>query len=149
MEHKPSFYNSLYADIQPSYKDSLVHHGIKGMHWGIRRYQNPDGSLTNAGKQHYNTRLANKGDKLRAEGYDLSSNKMALTKKERIANSVAVGAGMVATIITENPIPLMSAQVAVLAQHKRNRKAVLESIKRERNVKLKDLQSNNRKNKSY
>lgn len=31
----------------------LRHHGIKGMHWGIRRYQNPDGSLTEAGKLRY------------------------------------------------------------------------------------------------
>ncbi len=29
----------------------LYHHGIKGMHWGIRRYQNPDGTLTDAGKK--------------------------------------------------------------------------------------------------
>jgi hypothetical protein len=32
----------------------LYHFGIKGMHWGIRRYQNPDGTLTPAGKKHYN-----------------------------------------------------------------------------------------------
>ena len=30
----------------------LYHHGIKGMKWGIRRYQNKDGSLTQAGKKH-------------------------------------------------------------------------------------------------
>lgn len=29
----------------------LYHHGIKGMRWGIRRYQNPDGSLTKAGQR--------------------------------------------------------------------------------------------------
>lgn len=29
----------------------LQHHGIKGMKWGIRRYQNKDGTLTAAGKQ--------------------------------------------------------------------------------------------------
>ena len=33
----------------------LYHHGVKGMHWGIRRYQNPDGSLTAEGKARYGT----------------------------------------------------------------------------------------------
>lgn len=31
----------------------LYHHGIKGQRWGIRRYQNPDGTLTEAGKKRY------------------------------------------------------------------------------------------------
>lgn len=29
----------------------LYHHGILGMHWGVRRYQNADGTLTEAGKK--------------------------------------------------------------------------------------------------
>lgn len=36
--------------ISPS---ELYHHGIKGQKWGIRRYQNPDGSLTEAGRLRY------------------------------------------------------------------------------------------------
>ncbi|PNH20937.1 hypothetical protein B6K86_02450 [Lachnospiraceae bacterium] len=32
--------------------NELYHHGIKGMKWGVRRYQNKDGSLTPAGKRH-------------------------------------------------------------------------------------------------
>lgn len=32
----------------------LTHWGIKGMKWGVRRYQNKDGSLTPAGKKRYN-----------------------------------------------------------------------------------------------
>lgn len=33
--------------------NELYHHGIKGQKWGVRRYQNPDGSLTAAGKKRY------------------------------------------------------------------------------------------------
>lgn len=31
----------------------LCHYGIKGMKWGVRRYQNKDGSLTELGKKRY------------------------------------------------------------------------------------------------
>lgn len=31
----------------------LTHAGIKGMRWGVRRYQNPDGTLTDAGRKRY------------------------------------------------------------------------------------------------
>lgn len=34
-------------------ENSMSHHGVKGMHWGERKYQNPDGSLTEAGRKHY------------------------------------------------------------------------------------------------
>lgn len=34
-------------------EEIIAHHGIKGMKWGVRRYQNADGSLTTAGKKRY------------------------------------------------------------------------------------------------
>ena len=36
------------------YTNYLVHHGVKGQRWGVRRYQNPDGSLTPEGKKKLN-----------------------------------------------------------------------------------------------
>ncbi|MBO5319100.1 MAG: hypothetical protein J6B01_04740 [Ruminococcus sp.] len=39
----------VYNEYEP---DELYHHGVKGQRWGIRRFQNKDGILTNAGEKH-------------------------------------------------------------------------------------------------
>lgn len=36
------------------YSTELYHHGVKGMKWGVRNYQNPDGTLTAEGRARYN-----------------------------------------------------------------------------------------------
>lgn len=34
-------------------EEDLMHHGIKGMKWGVRRWQNADGTFNEAGKKRY------------------------------------------------------------------------------------------------
>lgn len=43
---------NLYKAAQEAREDVLKHYGVMGMRWGIRRYQNPDGTLTELGKKH-------------------------------------------------------------------------------------------------
>lgn len=43
--------NNIY--LRHAYPNELYHHGIKGQRWGIRRFQNPDGTLTAAGRKRY------------------------------------------------------------------------------------------------
>ena len=50
--------------IRVSQSDSLVHYGIKGQQWGIRRFQNEDGTLTEEGKARYYDSLSDKQKKL-------------------------------------------------------------------------------------
>ena len=59
----------------------LCHHGIKGMKWGIRRFQNPDGTLTEAGKKRYY-----QTGKYPWSGFQLSDKKVKKGKEKRFVN---------------------------------------------------------------
>ena len=61
----------VHADDEGVY---LAHHGVKGQRWGVRRFQNPDGSLTEKGKRRMKT-LQGKSDKLDAKKAKLNSPK--------------------------------------------------------------------------
>ena len=66
------------------YSDELSHFGIKGQKWGIRRYQNPDGTLTAEGKARY--------------GSVENLNKHRQERKQKIKKGVKVAALTLGTI---------------------------------------------------
>lgn len=74
----------------------LAHHGIKGMKWGVRRYQNPDGSRTSEGKKRYNTissvKTTKAKDKYVKQAQKQIDNKKKLINfaKSRISSGVGV-----------------------------------------------------------
>lgn len=54
----------------------LYHHGILGMKWGVRRFQNKDGSLTSAGKRHLEQNSkAKQGNNKKKKGHTTNKGK--------------------------------------------------------------------------
>lgn len=86
-------YNNNYYEVP-----YLAHHGILGMKWGIRRYQNRDGSLTKKGKAHrleveanqYDEKIESYRDKSRKNaGITVSGGDTDTIKKGSTINRVA------------------------------------------------------------
>ena len=70
----------------------LYHWGIKGMRWGVRRYQNKDGSLTDAGKKRLEReRIKSNNNKLSADPNKWTKDDMEKTKKLLDSSSSALG----------------------------------------------------------
>lgn len=66
--------------------NELYHHGIKGQKWGVRRYQNSDGSLTPRGKKKYGTR-ENFERHMSKKMFKRSSHKLSSAEKRKPVKS--------------------------------------------------------------
>lgn len=80
--------NELYT-VEGFKKDSLKHYGIKGQKWGVRRYQNPDGTRTPQGKRRYSKSRVKSGDdnsNRRILGSKMIENYMIRKLKRKVKN---------------------------------------------------------------
>lgn len=82
-----------------SWENELYHHGIKGQKWGVRNYQNADGTLTELGKRRYGegsvstgkerAKFLNKLDSQRARYMASASQTKNVAKKEQFLKSAS------------------------------------------------------------
>ncbi len=82
-------YNDNYTLLYNSYGSTLCHHGVKGQKHGHRRWQNPDGSLTPAGREHYGV-----GEKIRRK----VDNYFTPAKIAKIGASLSVGGSIISKV---------------------------------------------------
>lgn len=88
------------------YNDQIWHWGVKGMKWGVRRYQNADGSLTDAGKRRYSTDVATNAKKKKDNRLPEESlndpNRWVKEDRERTKRVVDSGSQMAGNLKTLN-----------------------------------------------
>ena len=71
---------------EPNLSYELRHSGVKGMKWGVRRYQNADGTLTDLGKHRYRKQIG----KAATEAYDRAAS-VEIKKGKSAADADASG----------------------------------------------------------
>ena len=101
-----------YLAYRVTYSNELYHYGVKGQKWGIRRYQNPNGTLTEEGKIRYGVdpktgKLSDEGKKLLKQDIDNQRKRKvnilgSLGIGVSIASAIAAGMGLAEGIINTN-----------------------------------------------
>lgn len=82
---------------KPDPQTFIAHHGIKGQKWGVRRFQNADGSLTKAGKERYNEQNSpNSSDNSENQKFHLTE------KQKKYCKTIALMASRLSIFLTSS-----------------------------------------------
>lgn len=95
--------------------DYIAHHGVKGQKWGVRRYQNPDGTLSDEGKRHYgvgNNKMFTPNTKERIKNYAKGGLKLGVAAGAALG--VVAGASFVSDVAYYMPSVVLNDYTAVL-----------------------------------
>ena len=85
------------------YTDSLMHYGIKGQKWGVRRYQNHDGTRTPAGKKRYSESSSDSSSEKKS-GLSAKQKKCIAVGVTAVAATMVVAGAMY--VYKKNDIPM-------------------------------------------
>ena len=106
--------------------DELQHHGVKGMRWGVRRYQNKDGSLTPEGKKRTKVTPSIYGAALRKANSDAKkANKESAKSGEKLSikeklNTVKLARKKTSEILRGPDSPLRDATIKEAKKYRRD-----------------------------
>lgn len=132
----------------------IAHHGIKGQKWGVRNYQNSDGSYTAAGRARYGIGSTNSPVSKKAGSANqiltAKGNRGDIKEKKGLSDkakkALKIGAAVTATALVAYGAYRLSKNPQVAEEFAKAKSSISKAVSEAKNKTKQDLSSNNKKN---